>query len=226
MSRGARAKPRASVTARRRSSAGQGRSGLTWSAVTGDTPPQSSMPASSSTPKSSARLGGACAYVRREDQPASAMASGVVGGHGGALCMAAGLGEVLDDDLLHVFPAGVGLGDRPEGGSWSAGVSPMPTDATGRRDAEPPAASSVASWRSGFCRRPRWAARSAAATRDHPLTPEQQGSSSRGGRRHWRREERCGRASAHLGQVVDGRLVAVLNSHSAAAGSASGCRRA
>ena len=37
--------PWASVTWRRRSSAGQARSGLTWSAVTGETPPQSSMPA-------------------------------------------------------------------------------------------------------------------------------------------------------------------------------------
>ncbi|CAH0327571.1 hypothetical protein SRABI128_06238 [Microbacterium sp. Bi128] len=39
---------------------GQGRSGLTWSAVSGDTPPQSSMPASISSPSSrgSERFGG------------------------------------------------------------------------------------------------------------------------------------------------------------------------
>ncbi len=55
--------PCASVTSRSRSRAGQGRSGLTWSAVTGETPPQSSMPASSSTPKSSDRLGGACRWT-------------------------------------------------------------------------------------------------------------------------------------------------------------------
>ena len=59
--RGASSKPAASVAARRRSSAGHGRSGLTWSAVTGETPPQSSMPAASRSPSwSSDRLGGAC----------------------------------------------------------------------------------------------------------------------------------------------------------------------
>ena len=45
---------------RSRSSAGHGRSGFTWSMVTGDTPPQSSMPAASSGARSSLRFGGAC----------------------------------------------------------------------------------------------------------------------------------------------------------------------
>ena len=63
MRRGASAKPRSSVTSRKRSSAGHGRSGFTWSAVTGETPPQSSMPASSSTPKSSDKFGGACKWI-------------------------------------------------------------------------------------------------------------------------------------------------------------------
>ncbi len=39
-------KPADSVTARRRLMAGQGASGFTWSMVTGETPPQSLMPAS------------------------------------------------------------------------------------------------------------------------------------------------------------------------------------
>ena len=63
VSRGARANPLASVTVRRRSRAGQGRSGFTWSAVMGETPPQSSMPASSSSPKSSDRLGGPWRWI-------------------------------------------------------------------------------------------------------------------------------------------------------------------
>ena len=36
--------PAATVTARRRSTAGHGRTGLTWSAVTGLTPPHSPIP--------------------------------------------------------------------------------------------------------------------------------------------------------------------------------------
>ncbi len=45
--RSRRRNPRSSVVARRASIAGHGRSGLTWSGVTGETPPQSSIPASS-----------------------------------------------------------------------------------------------------------------------------------------------------------------------------------
>ena len=45
VSRGASTCPAASVAPRSTASAGQARSGLTWSAVTGETPPQSSMPA-------------------------------------------------------------------------------------------------------------------------------------------------------------------------------------
>ena len=58
--RGASDLPFASVTVRNLSSAGHGRSGFTWSAVTGETPPQSSMPASSKMLKSSLKFGGAC----------------------------------------------------------------------------------------------------------------------------------------------------------------------
>ena len=58
--RGARRFPAAAVRAASSSTTGHGRSGLTWSGVTGDTPPQSLMPAAisrSSAP--GARLGGA-----------------------------------------------------------------------------------------------------------------------------------------------------------------------
>ncbi len=48
------------------STAGQGRSGFTWSGVSGETPPQSSTPAASSARVSarSTRLGGACTRMR------------------------------------------------------------------------------------------------------------------------------------------------------------------
>ncbi len=59
--RGASSSPRERVASASRSSSGHGASGLTWSIVTGETPPQSSMPASRSRGKSSnARFGGAC----------------------------------------------------------------------------------------------------------------------------------------------------------------------
>ena len=56
---GARKYPLSSEADRKRSSDGHGRSGFTKSAVTGDTPPQSSIPASRRIAKSSERLGGA-----------------------------------------------------------------------------------------------------------------------------------------------------------------------
>ena len=60
-SRGASSRPRLRVASASRSISGHGASGLTWSIVTGETPPQSSMPASSRRGKSSkARFGGAC----------------------------------------------------------------------------------------------------------------------------------------------------------------------
>ncbi len=51
------------MASRRRSIAGHGASGLTWSIVTGETPPQSSMPASRRTAKSSVRFGGAWRWI-------------------------------------------------------------------------------------------------------------------------------------------------------------------
>ncbi len=56
---------------------GQGRSGLTWSGVSGDTPPQSSMPARSSSAHSpeSTRFGGACSRI---DGPSTSRAAAIV----------------------------------------------------------------------------------------------------------------------------------------------------
>ncbi len=60
MSRSRSVKPAAAVRAASSSICGQGRSGLTWSGVSGDTPPQSSIPACRISPYSSPiRFGGA-----------------------------------------------------------------------------------------------------------------------------------------------------------------------
>ena len=61
VSRARRVKPAVAVIERSRSREGQGRSGLTWSGVSGETPPQSSTPAPSRALHSSrsTRLGGA-----------------------------------------------------------------------------------------------------------------------------------------------------------------------
>ena len=65
VSRSASVNPASAVTVRSRSSDGQGRSGFTWSGVTGETPPQSSTPApsnrrhSSEPSELSTRFGGA-----------------------------------------------------------------------------------------------------------------------------------------------------------------------
>ena len=90
MSRAVSTLPAASVAARNRSSAGHGRSGFTWSSVTGETPPQSSMPAASSGARSSLRFGGACrCTVAGSTMRAAAIVhSSSSGGHGSALCIA------------------------------------------------------------------------------------------------------------------------------------------
>ncbi len=65
VSRSRRVRPASAATVRSRSREGQGRSGFTWSGVSGDTPPKSSMPAASSARHSSrsTRLGGACTRI-------------------------------------------------------------------------------------------------------------------------------------------------------------------
>ena len=100
---------------------GHGRSGLTWSGVSGETPPQSSTPARSSRPSSveSDRFGGACTRAfgpsssrRDRDRGDVLLQLQVVVG----LHRRPGLGpEVLDDDLLHVpvpLRRGPDLADR------------------------------------------------------------------------------------------------------------------
>ena len=136
------------------SSAGQARSGLTWSAVTGETPPQSSMPESSSGPRSSERLGGAWTWTSGGStsrataivQHSSLGRARRVVVHGRAR-----LGqEVLDDHLLDVAVAPVGVGDGLQGARPARpAVSPMPTRMPVVKGmASSPAASKVASRRS------------------------------------------------------------------------------
>ena len=121
MSRGASVLPAASVAARSTSRSGHGRSGFTWSGVTGETPPQSSIPASTSAAEvvGLGQVGGRLQVDRRvEHQPGGGdgpeelvRVAGRRAPHRGA-----GLGqEVLDDHLLHVPVAGVGGGDGDEG---------------------------------------------------------------------------------------------------------------
>ncbi len=64
MSRSRSVNPASADRAASSSIAGQGRSGFTWSGVTGETPPQSSMPARSISANSSpTRFGGACTRI-------------------------------------------------------------------------------------------------------------------------------------------------------------------
>ncbi len=140
--RGARTNPEASVAMRRRSSSGHGRSGFTWSGVTGETPPQSSIPAASSAPRSSERLGGACRCMsapstRRAAATVQRNSSGVArrfAVHRGAVLRQ----EVLDDHLLHVTVARVAVGDRVERVEpFGAGLADADEDPGGERDLGP-----------------------------------------------------------------------------------------
>ncbi len=164
--RGASVKPRASVTSRSRSRSGQGRSGLTWSAVTGDTPPQSSMPASSSTPKSSDRFGGACRWI---DGGSTSRAAAMVhrnssGGHAAALRIpVSSLGRKFWMITSCTWPCRswlAAIARSPSRRSWRS--SPMPTSSPVVNGIwSSPAASSVARRRAGsLSGAPRWQARS------------------------------------------------------------------
>ena len=112
-------KPAASVAPRRTSSAGQARSGFTWSAVTGETPPQSSMPEASRGAEVVGEVGrGLEMDLGGEHQPGGGDGPEELVGrarrrpvHRGAR-----LGqEVLDDHLLDVAVAPVAGGDGLEG---------------------------------------------------------------------------------------------------------------
>ena len=154
VSRGARVCPAASVASRSTSSAGHARSGFTWSAVTGDTPPQSSMPASSSGPRSSDRFGGAWTCTSRgSTRRAAAMAHcRSSGGQASARAMAVpGLGRKFWTMTSCTWPW------RPceaaiarSAASWPRRSSPIPTRIPVVKGmASSPAASSVASRRAG-----------------------------------------------------------------------------
>ena len=155
MSRGASTLPAASVAARSRSSAGHGRSGFTWSIVTGETPPQSSMPAASSGARSSLRFGGACRWTSSGSTRRAAAIDqrNSSGGHGvGLVHRRAQLGqEVLDDHFLHVTVRSWLARDRVERvDALGARLADADEDAGGERHPRRgPAASSVASRRSG-----------------------------------------------------------------------------
>ena len=122
--------PAASVASRRMSSAGQARSGFTWSAVTGDTPPQSSMPARQQRRQVVGEVRrrlhvdvGREHQAGRRDGPLQVLGRAGRGPEHGR----ARLGqEVLDDHLLHVPVAGVRVGDGAQGGQL---VGPVVADA-------------------------------------------------------------------------------------------------
>ena len=212
----------ASVTSRRRSTAGQGRSGLTWSAVTGETPPQSSMPASSSEPKSSDRLGGAWRWtsggrISRARAMASRKSSG---GHGSALCIAVpALGRKFWTMTSCTWPWrrwDAAMASRAS--TRSCRVSPMPTRIPVVNGmASSPAASRVARRRSGsLSGEPSWAGTGGQGLEHHPLRrgdgPQRgqlvgvQGAGVGVGEEAGLVEHQ----PAHGDEVVDGRGVAVL----------------
>ena len=140
----AASKPASAVSARpARRACGQGRSGLTWSGVSGETPPQSSMPAPSSSRHSvevdqvRRRLDPRLRAEhqpgdrdRRRGTPRSAEVVGVP--HRGV-----GLGpEVLDDHLLHVRRTARATGaDREDRlGPLGEGLADADQHAGGERD--------------------------------------------------------------------------------------------
>ena len=157
-----------SVTARRVRSAGQGRSGLTWSMVTGETPPQSSRPAPSRSPSRSGseRFGGAWTWTSGgSTSRARAIArTWSSGGHGAAARIAVpGLGRKFWTITSCTCPCRAWLAAIASSASTrSTSSSPMPTRMPVVKGiASSPAASRVASRRSGVLSgAPRWAARS------------------------------------------------------------------
>ena len=137
--------PRAAVVAASRSICGHGRSGLTWSGVIGETPPQSLMPASRSRSRcvSSDRLGGACTLtcgpitIRATATAARNVSSDGLGRvvHRGPRLRP----EVLDDHLLDVVVAAVQVADREERRrALARGLADPDEDPGGERDREPP----------------------------------------------------------------------------------------
>ncbi len=110
--------------------------------VSGETPPQSSMPAASNGARSSLRFGGACRWTsagridpRRGDRPEELVGRARLG----AVHRGAGLGqEVLHDHFLHVTVLEVRVRDRDERvDALGARLADADEDAGGERDAGP-----------------------------------------------------------------------------------------
>ena len=129
--RGANARPDSSVTSRSRSRAGHGRSGFTWSAVTGETPPQSSMPAVSSAPKSSLKFGGACRCISggKINRATAIDHRYSSGSHAGSCCMPVrGLGKKFCTITSCTWPCRkCDAAMASSAAMRSARFSPMPT---------------------------------------------------------------------------------------------------
>ena len=129
----------AAVRRARSSRCGQGASGLTWSGVTGDTPPQSLMPAAiMSSSASGIRLGGAWMFIvgaedqpRHRDRPQMVVEIGL----GRIRHAGAGLGpEILDDDFLDVAVALVQGAQREQRlDALGPGLADADQDARGER---------------------------------------------------------------------------------------------
>ena len=223
MSRGASVWPAASVASRSTSSAGQARSGFTWSAVTGDTPPQSSMPASSSGRQLVGEVGrrlhvdlGRAAPGGPPRWPTARSSAG----QGAARAMAVpGLGRKFWTMTSWTWPwrpCEAAMARRAA--SWSARSSPMPTRIPVVKGmASSPAASRVARRRAGsLSGAPRWAARPSAS--DSSIIPWLAETVAQAGQLVG--EERAGVGvgeqagllhdePAHRGEIVDRRRVAV-----------------
>ncbi len=136
--------PSSAVRALRSRECGHGRSGLTWSAVSGDTPPQSSVPARTSRSNSvgSDRFGGTCiAHARahhqpRRPRPRRRTRGGRHRAHPASRC-GASRAEVLDDDLLHVPVTLVRLAEGDERlGAVAQGLADADQDAGGEGHAD------------------------------------------------------------------------------------------
>ena len=140
VSRSRNVKPAAAVIAASSSICGQGRSGFTWSGVSGETPPQSSMPASRMSWRSSPmRFGGA--WMRAlgpEDEAGDRDRGGEVRelrvGDGAHLGIRLGA-EVLHDDFLDAVVLAGHLAQREDRlDALAPRLADADEDAAGERD--------------------------------------------------------------------------------------------
>ena len=142
--RGSSVRPAAAQAASRRATAGHGASGFTWSGVTGETPPKSSMPAASSAGKSSPERFGRRLHrdvarqqeARDGDRPEVVLERRLVR----VRHLRVGLrAEVLDDHLLQVPVLEMQVAQRDQRlDALAPGLADPDQDAAGVRDAQPP----------------------------------------------------------------------------------------